>query len=102
MEDRYDKDSLSRFVRVTSKKNCLQQCHRKLDAWWLLKPMRKPKVKDWKSMPGLKTNVCKLNLLPIEQTPQFSAILSFFLSLNFYIRLMGTACNCFFLSSVLD
>ncbi len=80
MEDRYDKDSLSRFVRVTSKKNCLQQCHRKLDAWWLLKPMRKPKVQGWKSMPRLEANVCKLNLLPFEQTPQHSAILSFFLS----------------------
>jgi len=56
MEDRYDKDSLSRFVRVTSKKNCLQQCHRKLDAWWLLKPMRTPKVEDWKSMPRVETN----------------------------------------------
>ncbi|CAN5950885.1 unnamed protein product [Sphagnum jensenii] len=56
MEDRYDKDSLSRFVRVTSKKNCLQQCHRKLDAWWLLKPMRRPKVQDWKSMPRVETN----------------------------------------------
>ncbi len=78
MEDRYDKDSLSRFVRVTSKKNCLQQCHRKLDAWWLLKPMRTPKVEDWKSMPRVETNVCKLNLIPFFL--QFSAILSFFLS----------------------
>jgi hypothetical protein len=51
MEDRYDQETLSRFVNVTSKANCLKQCHEKLDAEWLLKPMRDQRVRDWKSVP---------------------------------------------------
>ncbi|CAK9214065.1 unnamed protein product [Sphagnum troendelagicum] len=54
MENRYDEATLSRFMRVASNDNCLKQCHSKLDALWLLKPMREPILRDWKSLPTTK------------------------------------------------
>jgi hypothetical protein len=57
MENRYDKATLSRFVRVASNDNCLKQCHSKLDARWLLKPMREPILRDWKSLPATKVRL---------------------------------------------
>jgi hypothetical protein len=75
MENRYDKATLSRFVHVASNDNCLKQCHSKLDARWLLKPMREPILRDWKSLPTTKVR------LPSSTTPSkpSGTILSSFL-----------------------
>ncbi|CAM6126080.1 unnamed protein product [Calypogeia fissa] len=47
MEDRYDTDVLSKFVKVISMDDCIERCERKLDVHWRLRNSRAPHWDTW-------------------------------------------------------
>lgn len=51
-EDRYDVGLLSRFTRVAPMQRCLKECAHTLDAKWMLKTAREPRIDSrWKKYP---------------------------------------------------
>ncbi|KAG0619965.1 hypothetical protein M758_4G178600 [Ceratodon purpureus] len=51
-EDRYEVSSLSRFTRVASFEQCLEECNYTLDHKWMLKTSRDPQMQGWRNYPA--------------------------------------------------